>query len=400
MTERLKRSEVPVEQTWDLSDLFTSHNEWENELQSIQNDVQEVTKYKGKLGEDAETLLKCLTTLADFQKRVIRVATYASLRSNADGSDPENQRDSAKVASALASIGAKLSFIESELLTISSDTLKQFVSENAKLRTYEKMLDDILEKKPYTLSPEIEETLAALGEVHDAPMMIYERSKSADMEFNPIQDDDGQKHPMSFALYEDRYELSPNTPLRRKAFDSFVHTLNQYKNTYAATYATEVTKQVTMARLRNYDSVIDMLLHPQQVTKTMYENQLNIIQEKLAPHMRKYAKLLKEQLGVDELKFCDLQAPLDPEFNPETTFEEAKSTILDALKVMGPEYSEIMKKGLNERWVDYSDNIGKSTGAFCSSPYGVHPYILITWTDTMRGAFVLAHELGHAGHFY
>src|SRR5690625_1775922 len=400
MTERLKRSEVPVEQTWDLSDLFTSHNEWENELQSIQNDVQEVTKYKGKLGEDAETLLKCLTTLADFQKRVIRVATYASLRSNADGSDPENQRDSAKVASALASIGAKLSFIESELLTISSDTLKQFMSENTKLRTYEKMLDDILEKKPYTLSPEIEETLAALSEVHDAPMMIYERSKSADMQFNPIHDNDGQEYPMSFALYEDRYELSPNTPLRRKAFDSFVHTLNQYKNTYAATYATEVTKQVTMARLRNYDSVIDMLLHPQQVTKTMYENQLNIIQEKLAPHMRKYAKLLKEQLGVDELKFCDLQAPLDPEFNPETTFEEAKSTILDALKVMGPEYSEIMKKGLNERWVDYSDNIGKSTGAFCSSPYGVHPYILITWTDTMRGAFILAHELGHAGHFY
>ncbi|MBU5468365.1 oligoendopeptidase F [Virgibacillus sp. MSJ-26] len=400
MTERLKRSEVPVEQTWDLSDLFTSHNKWENELQSIQNDVQEVTKFRGKLGEDAETLLNCLTTLADFQKRVIRVATYASLRSNADGSDPENQRDSAKVASALASIGAKLSFIESELLTISSDTLKQFMSENTKLRTYEKMLDDILEKKPYTLSPEIEETLAALSEVHDAPMMIYERSKSADMQFNPIHDNDGQEYPMSFALYEDRYELSPNTPLRRKAFDSFVHTLNQYKNTYAATYATEVTKQVTMARLRNYDSVIDMLLHPQQVTKTMYENQLNIIQEELAPHMRKYAKLLKDQLGVDELKFCDLQAPLDPEFNPKTTFEEAKSTILDALKVMGPEYSEIMKKGLNERWVDYADNIGKSTGAFCSSPYGVHPYILITWTDTMRGAFVLAHELGHAGHFY
>src|SRR5690625_5183595 len=230
--------------------------------------------------------------------------------------------------------------------------------------------------------------------------MIYGRSKSADMEFDPIKDEEGNEHPMSFALYEDRYELSPHTSLRRKAFDSFVHTLNQYKNTYAATYATEVTKQVTMARLRNYDSVIDMLLHPQQVTKTMYENQLNIIQEELAPHMRKYAKLLKDQLGVDELKFCDLQAPLDPEFNPKTTFEEAKSTILDALKVMGPEYSEIMKNGLNERWVDYADNIGKSTGAFCSSPYGVHPYILITWTDTMRGAFVLAHELGHAGHFY
>lgn len=400
MSERLKRSEVPKEQTWDLSDLFLTHDEWETELKSLHSSIGNVTKYKGKLGTDAKTLLDCLTELNNFQKRGIRVATYANLQSSADGSNPENQRDSAKVSSALASIGAQLSFIKSELLTISSNTLKQFIEENPKLQTYQKMLDDILEKKPYTLSPEIEETLAALGEVHDAPYMIYGRSKSADMEFDPIKDEEGNEHPMSFALYEDRYELSPNTSLRRKAFDSFVHTLNQYKNTYAATYATEVTKQVTMSRLRNYDSVIDMLLQPQQVTKTMYENQLNIIQEELAPHMRRYATLLKEQLGVDELRFCDLQAPLDPDFNPETTFEDAKSTILEALKVMGTEYSEIMEKGLTERWVDYSDNVGKATGAFCSSPYGVHPYILITWTDTMRGAFVLAHELGHAGHFY
>ncbi|HLR73950.1 MAG TPA: oligoendopeptidase F, partial [Virgibacillus sp.] len=400
MAERLKRSDVPTEQTWDLTDLFTSHEKWEKELQAIQDDVHQVTQYKGKLGTDANTLLQCLTAQEEFQKRVIRVATYANLRSSADGADPDNQRDSAKVAAALAQISASLSFIESELLTISKETLQNFMSENPKLKTYQKMLDDVLEKKPYTFSPEIEETLAALGEVHDAPYMIYERSKSSDMEFDSIQDETGNKLPMSFALYEDRYELSPDTSLRRKAFDSFVNTLNQYKNTYAATYATEVTKQVTMSRLRNYDSVTDMLLHPQQVTKKMYENQLNVIQEELAPHMRKYAKLLKEQLGVDELRFCDLQAPLDPEFNPKTTFEEAKSTILDALQVMGPEYSKIMEKGLNERWVDYSDNIGKQTGAFCSSPYGVHPYILITWTDTMRGAFVLAHELGHAGHFY
>lgn len=400
MTERLKRSEVSTEQTWDLTDLFVSHEAWEEELQQVKKDVNQITQYKGKLDKNADTLLECLQTVNDFQKRLIRVATYASLRSSADGSDPDNQRDSAKVASALAKISAELSFIESELLSLSDETLDHFIKENAGLKIYQKMLTDLLEKKPHTLLPEVEETLAALGEVHDAPFMIYERSKSSDMAFEPIQDEDGQTLPMSFALFEDRYELSPDTSLRRKAFDSFVNTLNQYKNTYAATYATEVTKQVTIARLRNYDSVTDMLLHPQQVTREMYENQLTVIQEELAPHMRKYAQLLKEQLGVDELRFCDLQAPLDPGFNPETTYEEAKSTILEALKIMGPEYSEIMEKGLNDRWVDYSDNIGKQTGAFCSSPYGVHPYILITWTDTMRGAFVLAHELGHAGHLY
>lgn len=143
-----------------------------------------------------------------------------------------------------------------------------------------------------------------------------------------------------------------------------------------------------------------MLLKPQHVTNEMYHNQLDIIQTELAPHMRRFAALKKRVLKLDELRFCDLKAPLDTEFSPKTTYQEASDLILEALEVMGPEYTQIMKKALSERWVDLADNVGKSTGAFCSSPYGVHPYILMTWQDTMRGAFVLAHELGHAGHFY
>ena len=398
--KRLKRSEVPTEQTWDLADLFVTEQEWEQELIAIQTDITTVTAFKGQLGTDAGTLLNCLDAVDLFQKRVIRVATYASLRANADGTDPNNQRDSAKVGAALAKIGAALSFIESELLTVPTETITTFLEEKKELQTYKKMLADLLENKPFTLAPELEETLAALSEVHGSPYMIYQRSKSSDMVFDPILDGEGNELPMSFALYEDRYEISPDTSIRRKANESFTKTLNQYKNTYAATYATEVTKQITMSRLRKYDSVTDMLLQPQQVTQDMYHNQLDVIQKELAPHMRKYAKLKKKQLGLDELRFCDLQASLDPEFNPKTTYKEATDTIIEALQVMGPEYSEIMKKAINDRWVDYSDNVGKSTGAFCSSPYGVHPYILITWTDTMRGAFVLAHELGHAGHFY
>lgn len=398
--KRLQRSEVPLKQTWDLRDLFTTNKEWENELAAIQLEVSVVTEYKGKLGTDAETLLNCLATLEKFQQRIIRAATYASLRASADGADPKNQADASKVSATLAKIGAELSFVDSELLTLSSETINRFLQEKPELRTYQKMLDDLLERKAYTLTPEIEETLAALSEVHNAPQTIYERSKASDMQFSPVHDQDGNELPMSAALYEDRYEITADTAIRRQAYNSFINTLNQYKNTYAATYATEVTKQVTMSRLRGYDSVTDMLLHSQQVTKEMYRNQLDVIQEELAPHMRRFAKLKQKDLGLAEMRFCDLKAPIDPEFNPKTNYEEATATILDALQVMGPEYVEIMKKGVHDRWVDRSDNIGKATGAFCSSPYGVHPYILITWTDTMRGAFVLAHELGHAGHFY
>ncbi|ASN06566.1 oligoendopeptidase F [Virgibacillus necropolis] len=399
-TRRMQRHEVPEENTWNLTDLFASRDAWESALKKVQQDVINVTQYKGQLGTSATVLVDCLTEMERFEKKVIHVATYASLRASADGSDAENQADSARVSSVLAKIGAKLSFVESELLTLSTDTIQQYIEEKEELLPYKKMLHDVVEKKPYTLSPEIEETLAALSEVHRAPYMIYQRSKSSDMDFESISTADGVVLPMSAALYEDRYELSADTGIRRQAYDSFIKTLDRYKNTYAATYATEVTKQVTMSRLRSYDSVTEMLLHSQQVTEDMYHNQLDIIQEELAPHMRKFAKLKKKELGLEELRYCDLKAPLDPTFNPETTYEEATSTILDALQIMGEEYSGIMQKGIDNRWVDFSDNVGKATGAFCSSPYGVHPYILLTWTDNMRGAFLLAHELGHAGHFY
>jgi oligoendopeptidase F len=331
---------------------------------------------------------------------VIHVATYANLRSSADGSDSNNQRDSAKVASTLAEIDTKLSFIDSELLAIPEETMEQFLKEETTLQRYQKMLADILEKKPYRLAPEIEETLAAFGEVYGAPYMIYERSKSSDMKFNEIEDDQGNKLPMSAALYEDRYEIAADADIRRKSYESFSNTLNQYKNTIAANYATEVTRQVTESRLRNYDSVTDMLLQQQQVTKEMYHHQLDIIQQELAPHMRRYAALKREKLGQDKLHYYDLQAPLEPDFDPQTTYEEATETIAEALKVMGPEYSEIINKGIHNRWVDRANNVGKASGAFCDTPYNVHPYIMVTWTGAMRGAFILAHELGHAGHFY
>ncbi|SDQ86825.1 oligoendopeptidase F [Virgibacillus salinus] len=397
--KRWTRSEVPTEQTWNLTDLFSTEEDWEKELIAIQANVSDVTQFKGRLN-NADNLLNCLVALENFEKRLIRIGTYANLRASADGTNPKNQGDMSRVSSVMATLGAKLTFIESELLEFSPSAIEQFINNKPGLESYRKMLEDIMDKKPFTLSPEIEETLAALGEVHSSPYMIYQRSKSSDMTFAPIVDNNGEELPMSFALYEDRYELSPDKDIRRKAYDSFIKTLSQYKNTYAATYATEVTKQVKMSNLRSYNSVTEMLLQSQQVTQDMYHNQLDVIQKELAPHMRRFAKLKQDKLGLNELHFSDLKAPLDPEFNPETTYEEATSTILEALQVMGPEYSKIMKQGVNNRWVDQADNVGKATGAFCASPYGVHPYILITWTNTMRGAFILAHELGHAGHFY
>ncbi|MEC1520518.1 oligoendopeptidase F [Neobacillus niacini] len=398
--KRLTRSEVPEELTWNLDALFVSDQAWEAELAVIENDTTKMEGFKGTLHISSKELLACLIAQEQLLMKMVKAATYASLKQSADGTDPINQANSAKLAALRTKMSAALSFIDSEILSLEEGTIEKYLQENADLQPFGKELLELLETKKHRLAPETEEVLAALGEVHGAPYTIYNMAKLADMDFSPIMNSEGHELPVSFALFENRYEFSADTEIRRKAYDSFVSTLKQYKNTIAAAYSTEVKKQVTLSRLRNYQSVEQMLLEPQQVTLAMYNNQIDIIFNELAPHMRRFAQLKKKALGLDVMKFCDLKAPLDPDFNPETTYEEARHLILESLKVMGPEYSEIIEKGIKERWVDLADNVGKSTGAFCSSPYGAHPYILVTWQDNMRGCFTLAHEFGHAGHFY
>ncbi|PFV82627.1 oligoendopeptidase F [Bacillus sp. AFS059628] len=394
------RAEVPAELTWDLSDLYESDKEWETALRVLTEDIKKLDVFKGQLHTSPTTLLHCLLLEEELLMKLTKLYSYANLKESTDRTNPVVQANSSKIAALWTKVHTALSFIRNEILLFDEGTIEKYLTEEIKLEPFRKSLLDILQKRQHTLSPETEEALAALGEVHSSPYKIYGMTKLADMDFNSIQDEQGNELPVSFALFESKYEFSPSADIRRKAYSSFVSTLKRYKNTVATTYTTEVKKQVTLSRLRKFESVTHMLLEPQKVPLEMYNNQLDIIYKELAPHMRRFADLKKKVLGLDEMLFCDLHAPLDPEFNPTITYEEAGKLIQDSLQVLGDEYSSIIEKGFKERWVDLADNVGKSTGAFCSSPYGSHPYILITWQNTMRGCFTLAHEFGHAGHFY
>lgn len=399
-TDRMKREDVPKNQKWDLTALFETKGKWEKELQAVREDLSSVTMFKGRLQESAKMLLDCLEAKEKLLERFNLVFMYADLRLSIDNTDTERQKDSAKASETRSEMNAALSFVENEIIALPEKKVKKFIEEEQGLQPFEKYFADLHERKAHVLGGETEKALAALGSLFSAPYNIYNRGKLSDMQFDSFTDEEGKEWPLSFALYAGKYCSSSSADIRRNAYDSFNKTLNQYKHTFAAAYAANVNHEVTMAHLRGYDSVTDMLLQPQQVTKEMYHNQLDVILEELAPHMRKYAILKKRVLGLDKMTFADIKAPLDPDFKIETSYEEASETVKDALEIMGPEYMDMINTALTERWVDVADNIGKSTGAFCSSPYGAHPYILMTWPDTMRGAYTLAHELGHAGHFY
>ncbi|MBB3126752.1 oligoendopeptidase F [Paenibacillus rhizosphaerae] len=398
MSKILTRAEVPVETTWNLDDIFPSKEAWEQELSDIQRDIGTVAKYEGKLGEGAGTLLACLQAQEALSGRMSRAGAYAYLHQSGDSINPENQTNASKARDLASQVSSALSFIKSEIIALPDGTIDQYIADQPELREFERSLRLLLQTKPHRLTAETEKVLASLGEVLDAPYRIYERSKLADMTFKPAVNGQGEEVPVSFALYENKYCESPDTELRRSSFKAFSDTLHKYRNTFAEAYGTEVKRQVIESRLRGYESVTDMLLQPQQVTKEMYNNVLDILQEELAPHMRRYAALKKKVLQLDEMTFADLKAPLDPDYNPEISFQEAGERIKEALAILGPEYGEIVSDAFRNRWVDYADNAGKRTGAFCSSIPGVHSYILISWSDSMRGAFTLAHEVGHAGH--
>lgn len=400
MNERLKRHEVDVNMTWDLTALFESKEEFLSSLETAKVKVEEIKNYKSRLTESASVLFEAIESLEKFEIQLDALGTYAGLGQAVDGTSTEAQELSMTFGAAATAIQAELTFYENEIMSLTEDQYIEFFKDEPKLEVYRPYIEDLYEQKKHKLSDDTEEALAALGEVTEAPYNIYSVSKAADMQFDAFEDGDGNTQPNSFALFEGNYEYSEDAITRKNAYESFNKTLNLYKNTYAAVYSTEVKKQVMLSKLRGYDSVTDMLLTSQKVTQEMYHRQIDVIYNELAPHMRKFAKLLKDQLGLEKVNFYDLKAPLDTSFNPSATYDEAKDAVLNSLEIMGKDYVQIIEKAFDERWIDYSDNVGKSTGAFCASPYAAHPYILATFQYNMRDAFTLAHELGHAGHFF
>ena len=399
MQKRLARADVPVDMTWDLRELFADESAWEAEFAALDAALADVAPFQGRLGESAATLARCLDMVEQLHARLMRVSTFAYLRNAQDGTDPVHQAASARVGALAARLGASVSFVDSETLALPDATLARFLAEEPALAPHRVSLERLVEMKPHRLGAETEGALAALGEVLGAPYAIYQRSKASDIQFAPFADAQGAQHPNSFSLYETSYEAHPDASVRRGAWQSFSAGLKTYNNTYAATIATEVKKNVAIARLRGYRSTEEYLLQSHQVPHGLYTNILEIIRAELAPHMQRYQRLRRRVLGLDKVLHCDLRAPLDAGFEPPISYEQACDTLLASMEPMGAEYVDFVHAALTQRWVDRADNVGKSTGAFCSSPYGVHPYILITWAGTTRSVFTLAHELGHAAHF-
>ncbi|WP_042473632.1 oligoendopeptidase F [Bacillus ndiopicus] len=392
----LKRSEVNIEETWNLADLFATEQQFEDAIAEAQSTAASIAEtYKGKI-VDAQSAVNVIAAYEKLYEKLVPIGTYANLALSVEQTNGEAQMRAAKIGQINSAISAQLSFIRSELLQLDEKVLVE-ASEQAP--QYDNYIRKLLLQKPYQLHPEAEKALAAFGTTFDAAYGLYNTTKLVDMQF-PNFEANGESYPLSYNLFEGDWESENNKEVRHAAFEAFHSKLRDYQHTTAKTYDTHLKTEKTEADLRGYSSVFDFLLQSQEVDRSLYDRQINLIMSELAPHMRRYAKLLQKVHKLEKMTFADLKISLDPSYEPKITIDESRKYMKEGLAAMGADYAEMLDRSFDERWTDFANNAGKSTGAFCSSPFGYHPYILISWTSKMNEVFVLAHELGHAGHFY
>ena len=389
------RKDVPVEETWDLSLIYKTEEEYEVALQAFQTQGDALAlKYQGKLNTAAE-ITACMEEFEKLMELQVLVGTYAELAVEVDYYDTKARERAKKMGTIMAEVMSRLTFIRSEILEAPEKEIEAAIEQSTGTKGF---LQELLREKPHTLSPDGERILAAFSQSFRTPYEIYNMAKLADMKF-PSFTVNGRDYPLGYALFEDDYEYERDTEVRRTAFRTFSEKLRQYENVTAAAYNAHISQEKVESRLRGYDSVFDFLLFGQKVTREMYDRQIDLITEKLAPHMRRYAKLIQKAYGLQEMTFADLKLPLDPDYDPRVTIPESHRYVREGLSILGPDYVSMIDEAYRDRWIDFAKNQGKSTGGFCSSPYGRNSFILLSWNDRMSDVFTIAHELGHAGHF-
>ncbi len=391
--ELCARKDVPVNETWDLSLIYPDEKTMWEALEETKRMVKTLAEtYAGKL-DTAERIVNCLDDMEPILINISSIWSYSGLAVETDYTDNKLRERDEKVSDEMTRMQRDMAFVDSEILLAPDKELKAAVEKAKGCKRY---LQDLIAKKAHMLSPETERTLAALGRTMDVPYTIYNTMKLADIAFDPFTVD-GREYPLGYSLFEDNYELESDTKVRRAAFRAFYDTLKKYKNTTAAAYNACVTQEKTMSELRGFSNVFDSLLFEQKVTREMYDRQIDLITERLAPHMRRYAALLGKKHNLDRMTFADLKTSVDPGYDPKVTMEESRRLIREGLEILGEDYLDMVDRAYRERWVDFARNVGKSTGGFCSSLYRRNSFILLNWNDRMADVFTLAHELGHAG---
>ena len=395
MPDTLKeRSEIDPQYQWDLTRLYKDDAAWEQALSGLDAQVQTVAAFDGRL-KDAATIRKYLDASVALSRTLSNLYCYASMRRSEDTRAEAAQSMYARISAAYAGAVAALSFAEPEILALPEETLRQIQKDDC-LRDYRFVLENLIRQKPHTLSAPEEKLLASFTEVLGAPADIADSLQDADLVFDSAKDGAGEEHEVTGSNYI-LLQTSSDRTLRENSFRSFYKTYRNHINTFAATYAGAVKAATAEAAIRHYESSRAMSMAGENIPAEVYDNLVASVRAHL-PLMYRYVKLRKRLLGIRDLHYYDVYAPLTGESTARYTYDQAKEMVLEAVAPLGEDYVSEVRRGFAQRWVDVYPNKGKSGGAYSTGTYDSEPYIMTNFTGTLDSVSTLAHEMGHSMH--
>ena len=394
----LKRSEVPEEYTWNLKDMFESDEAWLEEYEALKVYPAEVAKLQGTLGESAANLLEFFKKDDELTVRLETLYTYASCSGDQDMSNAKYQDFRGKAMATIVAIESASAYATPEIMAIPEEKLNAFYAECPELETYRRSIYKIRRRAAHILSKEEEALLASAEEMADSADKIGGILRNADLKFPSVVDSEGNEHALTNGSFVPLEESSDRV-LRKNAFEAFYGRYGDFKNTIAMTLDGEFKKRNFFAKARKYNTTREAALDHTEVPEEVYDNLIEAVHSNL-DKMYKYVALRKKMLGVDELHMYDVYTPIVADAASKISIDEAKATVLEALAVLGEDYTALLKEGFENRWIDVYENEGKRGGAYSTGSGKPHPYVLLNHKDTLDSMFTLAHEMGHALHSY
>lgn len=389
------RAEAKKEFTWNFSDIFADDAAWEAAYKKAAEEVEKIPALAGTLGKSVAGMKAALDLITEVSRQVEVLYIYSMLRMNVDNGDPTYQAMNGRATNLLVRLSTVAAFVGPEILSIDEKKLAEMMADPA-LKTYRHALEDTDRMRKYTLDRHSEEMLAMLSDAAGGTSDAFKMLESVDMTFPEIKDGNGETVTLTHGNFG-VFRESGNARVRKESFEAYFGEFKRYINTFAAMYAGSVKMDNYYTRVRGYGSTCERALFADNAPVSVYDKLIEAVHSGL-PTMRRYLELRRRVLGLKELNMYDLYCPIVADVDMKIPYADAQKLVKEATKPLGEEYGKLLDRAFSERWIDVYENKGKTTGAYSCGVYGVHPYVLLNYSDKLDDAFTLAHELGHSMH--
>lgn len=399
MTEIKDRSMIETKDKWDLSLIYKTEKDFENELEITKNLILEYRKkYENHTMDNANIFYNSIIDSLEISRKLDKLYVYASMKSDEDVSNNDNQELKNRVINLYDLATANMFFVDTELLKEDYAKIEKFYQDEPKLLEHEVNIKDTFRYKKHTLSDIEEKLLSNISKAFGNDEQTYGYLTDSDMTFGTIKNEDNKEVELTDTNYS-IYIKSKDRRVRKEAFDALYNHYKQFKNTITSTFDGSIKQSVSIAKLRKYNSAFEASLFKDEISIDVYNTLVNTIHENLNI-FHKYYDLKKKVLNLDEFHLYDVYVEMVKDYDKKYSFDEAKQIVINALSVLGNDYIETFKKAFDEKWIDIYPNKNKRGGAYSGGSYDTKPYILLNYQGTLNDVSTLAHEGGHSMHSY